>query len=586
MAWMVMLMVVASVGPAAWGQSAGKGDTEKAVDVDFEQSLRDYFEDMETMGTGLGPCCFDDGGCDDLPPPICLIVGGNPASIIGEGSCFVPGTCPQPGACCLPDGSCFQGAEADGEDCVAAGGFYPGPNTSCAQVICPFPQCPSVGSCFAAHANGGCDSVQCCNLVCNNDFFCCNTEWDAICVNIATMVCDTPGSCGDASAGDCGAINNSPGCNDVACCSAVCAADSFCCDETWDSLCVDSAAELCGIPTGACCAFNSCVVTTAQNCAFIGGEFIGIDVLCLDTTCDGACCLPDGMCTRGPALECAGVGVFQGIGTNCLNTACPEPGACCLPDGICLQDSTVNGDDCLAAGGMYQGPDTRCGFLPCPNEACPGNGPCLAPNFTPGCSNPDCCGTVCSIDPFCCEASWDNVCADLALDTFGCRDTTACFTLAGSCTSPNGTPGCSDFDCCNVVCELDPFCCSTDWDQFCVDAAAQTIECGYEGSVCCAPNGSCLVGFGAASCAGIGGTLVPETMCEDAGCVPCPWDCVPAPFGNGVINIDDLFNTVNNFGSSDGVCDNAPDNGDGTFGNGVINIDDILGVINNFGLCP
>ena len=67
--------------------------------------------------------------------------------------------------------------------------------------------------------------------------------------------------------------------------------------------------------------------------------------------------------------------------------------------------------------------------------------------------------------------------------------------------------------------------------------------------------------------------------------VPCPWDCSP-PGGNGAVNIDDLLNVINAFGTSDPACDNAPDNGDGTFGNGTINIDDLLGVINNFGACP
>jgi len=71
---------------------------------------------------------------------------------------------------------------------------------------------------------------------------------------------------------------------------------------------------------------------------------------------------------------------------------------------------------------------------------------------------------------------------------------------------------------------------------------------------------------------------------------PCPWDCAPdngdGTFGNGSVNIDDLFQVINNFGAAGGPCDNAPDNGDGTFGNGNINIDDLFGVINNFGACP
>jgi len=72
--------------------------------------------------------------------------------------------------------------------------------------------------------------------------------------------------------------------------------------------------------------------------------------------------------------------------------------------------------------------------------------------------------------------------------------------------------------------------------------------------------------------------------------ITCPWDCAPdngdGTFGNGLVNIDDLFATINAFGVSDGPCDSSPDNGDGTFGNGLVNIDDLFGVINTFGDCP
>jgi len=71
---------------------------------------------------------------------------------------------------------------------------------------------------------------------------------------------------------------------------------------------------------------------------------------------------------------------------------------------------------------------------------------------------------------------------------------------------------------------------------------------------------------------------------------PCPQDCSPVhgdgTFGNGVVNVDDLFLVINEFGNTGGPCDNAPDNGDGTFGNGVVNVDDLFGVLNAFGDCP
>ncbi len=49
----------------------------------------------------------------------------------------------------------------------------------------------------------------------------------------------------------------------------------------------------------------------------------------------------------------------------------------------------------------------------------------------------------------------------------------ACTPSAGSCFSPNGTPGCSQFECCINVCAIEPFCCDVEWDQNCVDLANQ-----------------------------------------------------------------------------------------------------------------
>lgn len=57
---------------------------------------------------------------------------------------------------------------------------------------------------------------------------------------------DCPGttSCG-AGAGSCDVANGTPGCDDVACCEAVCGFDPFCCDTAWDELCVDLVGKVC-----------------------------------------------------------------------------------------------------------------------------------------------------------------------------------------------------------------------------------------------------------------------------------------------------------------------------------------------------
>jgi hypothetical protein len=49
---------------------------------------------------------------------------------------------------------------------------------------------------------------------------------------------------------------------------------------------------------------------------------------------------------------------------------------------------------------------------------------------------------------------------------------------AGDCFQPggNGTPYCDDADCCDIVCGLDPFCCDITWDSICADEAADYCE--------------------------------------------------------------------------------------------------------------
>lgn len=64
---------------------------------------------------------------------------------------------------------------------------------------------------------------------------------------------DTPGAentpctqvCGLPGAGNCFEENESPGCDDEACCETVCAVSPECCDIVWDALCAEDAAALC-----------------------------------------------------------------------------------------------------------------------------------------------------------------------------------------------------------------------------------------------------------------------------------------------------------------------------------------------------
>lgn len=78
--------------------------------------------------------------------------------------------------------------------------------SSCTIIQCPEvqPACgPGAGDCCTAHAAAGCDDCGCCGMVCDNDPFCCNFEWDVLCAGEALA------GCGNVCAPcpwDCGAV--------------------------------------------------------------------------------------------------------------------------------------------------------------------------------------------------------------------------------------------------------------------------------------------------------------------------------------------------------------------------------------------
>jgi len=54
-----------------------------------------------------------------------------------------------------------------------------------------------------------------------------------------------------------------------------------------------------------------------------------------------------------------------------------------------------------------------------PGGVCGNGNDCCASYRTPGCSDVDCCNTVCAVDPFCCTVAWDGICAGEAASLCG-----------------------------------------------------------------------------------------------------------------------------------------------------------------------
>ncbi len=452
------------------------------------------------------------------------------------------------------------------------------------------------GDCCSPNGTPGCSSNGCEAAICATDPFCCDTEWDSICADAANEICAVCAGEGCPGDGSCYEPNGTPGCSDAECCGIVCAADDFCCATSWDGLCSDQAFELCG----------NCGGGDAGSCYSPNGTPGCEDAFCCETICvaDPFCCNSqwDGICASAAAVECAGCGengsgsCFESNGTpacddeDCCQLVCGQDPFCCDTswDGICADAALA---ECAGCG-----------------EA--DSGSCYDSNGTPGCDDFDCCELVCAQDLFCCEVNWDGICADEAVEfCVGCGENSA-----GNCCESNGTPGCDDVDCCQIVCSADPFCCNTSWDSICGDAAQ--ADCGlcdsgaccndgvctvvspivcvinggtYQGDgvgcdqifcgivilfgACCFDNGSCSV-LTTTACASAGGTFQGIlTSCDEVDCGPCSGDAD----GDGDVDSTDLNLVLQGFGCVGGGCPGDVNN------SGATNSTDLNIVLGNFG---
>ncbi len=307
-------------------------------------------------------------------------------------------------------------------------------------------QCPGTGgNCFDPRGNGspGCDDVECCTLVCALDSFCCEVVWDALCAAEALEQCGNP-VCGP-TATNCDEMSPAPGCEDPLCCNFVCSIEPFCCDVNWDGSCVSIALTLC---------FGT----------------------------SGACCLQDGTCVDYLSEAECSEGFFEGGGTTCDRVLCPGQGACCL--------ETANGDVCVNAieekaclAFPVQNPDVFLGATFFKGQSCFGPQNCPIP-------------------------------------------TGAC------CFDDDGTPACTDG-------EVESTC------------TEYYLKGKYQGD---------------------------GTTCAEVGCAvnPCPADTN----GDGQVNVTDLVNVIQEWGSSGG-----PLGGD-INGDGIVNVTDLIAVISAWGPCP
>ncbi|MBM4111449.1 MAG: hypothetical protein FJ254_08870 [Phycisphaerae bacterium] len=404
-------------------------------------------------------------GCGDLLSGSCYSTHGLPTCSDAK-CCQI--VCAIDPFCCAEqwDGNCVQEATAGCSGAIEACGDN------------------SLRSCFVASTAPACSDAACCNSICGTlDPYCCEVSWDAICVRMAVMGCDPPAG-SEGGNGDCLSVHATRSCANEACAAAVCSVAPTCCQSGWDESCVDIALAICIAPN-TCPGTGSCFTQhQSPGCddSYCCNAVCSFDPDCCTNRWDGQCTsLADNLCEKQDQnWNCPCVG-------SCFTPHEDTPGcdesACCTAVCAQLPSCCTDGWD-LACANLAR--SICCGTIGCASGC---NGSCTVPHETPYCDDPYCCEAVCQTEPFCCEIAWDGLCSDLA----GERCAQGCGSPdAPSCFTDHLTPGCSDFDCCRTVCEIDSYCCEFEWDPTCVDMANAKCNvpiCGDDGlGDCCEPH--------------------------------------------------------------------------------------------------
>jgi len=238
-----------------------------------------------------GDCCsaHDGLGCNDSQCQACVLEIDTACGELGwDANCAFEAA----GECALecPCGDCCATQDVPGcgdkvcQDCVCdvdaaccdPEAAWDDRCESIAREECSI-ACPC-GDCCEPQVPGseivGCGEKPCQDCVCALDSNCCDVEWDGICAARATEECGRRCACEPVS--DCCVERDAPGCEVPSCEACVCDQDEFCCDEFWDSGCVEDLAN--GAECSAVCqcmgAPGPCVGDCNQNGAVAINELI------------------------------------------------------------------------------------------------------------------------------------------------------------------------------------------------------------------------------------------------------------------------------------------------------------------------
>ncbi|MCP4873808.1 MAG: hypothetical protein GY898_34400 [Proteobacteria bacterium] len=378
-------------------------------------------------------------------------------------------------------------------------------------------------------------------------------DGDADCDDI--LDCQAFPGC-DYGDGDCCSDNGSPGCENELGEDCVCAIDPYCCNVEWDGICADEFENQCG---------GTCDGPGTEICDDgIDNDGDGF------ADCDDADCglFPDCV-TPGNEFDCDNTVDDDGDGL----VDCADPD--CATDPVCLpgnEDCTNGLDD--DGDGLVDCDDGDCTF----ESVCDaGDGDCCVSNGSPGCDDEAGEDLVCDLDPFCCNVTWDFICADEYQDVFGgtCADEICDNGLdddadgATDCDDSDctGDPACPDveicdngldddadgfIDCDDLDCQGTPDCAEPLTETDCTN----NIDDDFDGPIDCADSDcfadpACVVPGTETNCAnGLDDDGDGATDCDDSDCTADP-NCNINPFETSCVD------GIDNDADGDIDCDDS-----------------------------
>jgi hypothetical protein len=288
----------------------------------------------------------------------------------------------------------------------------------------------------------------------------CPDQFYKMTVACEPMPCDADG-CGGTGEGSCFAPHG-PFCNDAACCGAVCAVQPWCCSSSWDFDCAMTAYVLCmggEAPPNNDCAnaidvgegwtpVNNFLATTDgvswSDCpTAFGPNNVFNDLWYRYTPTASGLATITSCGSVFPEKVAVYAGCECGLADEpvaCMYRPCPPEGVICIP---------VNAGECylIRIGGLQSSDVGLTELQISLDQACDASPACPNPSHGcfdgggPGCSDSECCAMICDQDWTCCDHSWDYFCIQTALMLCGQPPCKSLKALRGAILEPERCDG-------------------------------------------------------------------------------------------------------------------------------------------------